>query len=1591
MRSSLSRRFVAAVCLLAAGPAYGQSLLETNSPSLTTYLPASATPVQNLRPGVLHRGVNLDGTARSPAAFEWHVGANPFPEDWNSNLRQGEVRLDIGAYEVDETDLSFPSSGIAWVIGRTYNPVQRDGSGRTDSNGYQGWNWAQSSQPEIGFVDDADDSKDLVYLVYGADRFLEFRRIMSGGNPTASFRGVNGAAGAVTFEADANGPDTYIYHDQVGNRIAFFGFDGAAAPAQGQLWTMTDPAGAVAYVGSTTKSQAISAGYDAEGRITTAFDAEGRRYSYTYQTLESVKRLTQVKAEVNSGSWTEIGRVDYTYYTSADSDIANGSPGDLKLVATLTPLSGSSQSLRKVTYYRYWKGTYHATTNPGYPHQLRLVVGPEGTRRFDWNDPGQQPQKVFDDGFLGATYEALNPYALASLTAYEQTTGRLKSAWFNGECGCSGGVSGTYGYAYADNATDPRQTAGYQNAWCTRTVVTPPVTSGIGAGAYTVQYFDEAGQPLSRVLTEGDPAQSPTKRWSFYVERDADGMLVRWHSPRNLRDGETARYDHATGSFDPIADRGLVVRFQRVASGSLKGLLEARMWMEGDSAQNEYAEWSVTYTSASKAVSADYSVLRPLVASRSRYTTTSPTSGVNTTDYVYSFHSGEAALVTKSVETRLPVVSTANNGPGGTAQDTTIDYLRTDGTLAFRRERDGVLTYTRVEDGLVSLSIDDANTSASDIASADNPGTVWGKTIASSYNALGQLQTVTQKDASAAVLNQVKFLYDGWGNVAKTQQDHDSTVGGTHLYDVAYSYAKAAVAGTRHTVRRTGMTLPDGTPVGFDYLVGTSNSVEIASILNDELSRVRRVTVGSTPSPVAKYEYLGRDQLAGVDYPQPGVVSNRFGATFGQYPSLDAFDRPIVDAWTKSGAPDIWRENVTYDHNSNIDRLVDEVLSGHDVDFTMDGLDRLTKAEEGTWSGNAITSRTRQEIWTLTQTGNWSNHKLDRNGNNTFTDDGDLDETGTFNTVNEVTQRDLYSNGQQVKTPTHDRVGNMTDDGEAFKNVYDPFGRLTKVVKRASPSLVVAQYTYDGMGQLIAARSDTNGNGSVTDEPTERYVYDARWRIVAVYVTDSAGTSTAIKERYVRHNAGLDGLGCASYIDEIILRDRDVYAPATLEERVYYCQNAHHDVSALVDAGGTVLERVKYWSYGMPRVYPRIDADWDQSGKVDKDDLDVFTAKWEEGDPDCDLNGDGDVNEKDLDLFNEAWQNGWTVTDDLSIVAGNRFGYTGHLWDKYTRKYHARHRVYDAARGRFLNRDPMEYDSGTVNIYEYVHGGPRMYVDPFGLEAEPPAKAPKKGPPPKPDPRDMPVNPNDPYGIDRICERGAKACIRDKVKEDNPGFHTTVETIQAVAEMGVELNLACCPGVGAGGAADDALRLMPGKKSPVPKAPVTKTPAPPATKAPAPKAPSPPSPAPPPSRGPNTNPPAPPSSKPPYQVTPDGVVIPPDPKYKIPSDYIQNPHRPGSYGITDPKTGKFCEKLRIDPATPPGKKGPNYPHYHRPDHPGEHLSPRPGDKDPGFSLHRSEHGYLWWGVTDLRIARQEQGEPRLLISWRPLYAYRRVG
>jgi hypothetical protein len=83
-----------------------------------------------------------------------------------------------------------------------------------------------------------------------------------------------------------------------------------------------------------------------------------------------------------------------------------------------------------------------------------------------------------------------------------------------------------------------------------------------------------------------------------------------------------------------------------------------------------------------------------------------------------------------------------------------------------------------------------------------------------------------------------------------------------------------------------------------------------------------------------------------------------------------------------------------------------------------------------------------------------------------------------------------------------------------------------------------------------------------------------------------------------------------------------------------------------------------------------------------------------------------------------------------------------------------------------------------------------------------------------------------------------------------------------------------------------------------------------------------------------------------FHVTPQGVAIPFGKKFQIPFDYVENINRQGSYGKYI--NGKFVEKLRIDPATSPGMKGPNFSHYHL-NGKTTHYSPRPEASNPGFN------------------------------------------
>ena len=585
--------------------------------------------------------------------------------------------------------------------------------------------------------------------------------------------------------------------------------------------------------------------------------------------------------------------------------------------------------------------------------------------------------------------------------------------------------------------------------------------------------------------------------------------------------------------------------------------------------------------------------------------------------------------------------------------------------------------------------------------------------ISRTYNSRGLPELVTQYDAATSgnVVDEVKYGYDSWGLLSSFAQDRNSAVGASGSVDhylISYTWAKATSG--RNALRLVSVTFPSGRTVTLSYR-------STAYLHDDEASRVTQILDEGTP--VATYNYNGLDTVVGTTLDEPDVMSKLFGSTSGSFPDLDRFNRVVTSRWTKDLATDrdFYRVDLGYDRNSNIVSAEDGVHAGFDVLYTNDDLNRLVRAEEGTLSGGSITSRTRDQQWTLSQVGNWDLDKVDLNGDGDFLDAEELEDARTHNAVNELSARDIDSDSSDDYSLAYDEAGNLTDDGESYTYEWDAFYRLRKIRNRSTQALV-AEYKYNGLGYRISIHEDTDDDQDVdASDKWFHHAFDERWRWVATFREDDSDP----KEEFLHHAAGLDGRGTGSYIDLVILRDRDINsgwtsaADGTLEERVYYCQNWRADVSALVTDAGQMLEWVKYSAYGVPFGLPGGDANSD--GDCDAADLTQVTTWVEMGPYDVrgDVDLDGDVDEDDSSAIAADYSGivmGRGVLSDDAV--GNRRGYAGMRVLLQDFIYESRRRHLHALLGRWMSKDPLGC-LNDQNLYQYCRSQVMPHVDPSGL------------------------------------------------------------------------------------------------------------------------------------------------------------------------------------------------------------------------------------------------------------------------------------
>ncbi|MCG8408139.1 MAG: hypothetical protein MI923_23315, partial [Phycisphaerales bacterium] len=305
------------------------------------------------------------------------------------------------------------------------------------------------------------------------------------------------------------------------------------------------------------------------------------------------------------------------------------------------------------------------------------------------------------------------------------------------------------------------------------------------------------------------------------------------------------------------------------------------------------------------------------------------------------------------------------------------------------------------------------------------------------------------------------------------------------------------------------------------------------------------------------------------------------------------------------------------------------------------------------------------------------------------------------NRMSKITGSGSYSG---VSNPAYDKAGNQTfayssDRGLSYKYSYDHNNRLLAVHDNTGTTRKAA-YAYDALGRRIEFINDVTGD-------TVRYYYDGVNEIVE---TNASGSE-------LRHY--VHGI---SYVDERLMMMRHDLADSNDDRPYYYVLDRQYNVWMLLDRAGAIVERYAYDPYGRPLIRESAGrGDMNNDTDVNGTDTTRFTNArsgtiW---DPRADMDDDGSVNNNDITPFTTAF-NTWTessptVSQAFSDV-DNSFMFQGRPHFALDTDASAtsgelmlndhRARFNDPVIGRWLKRDPLEYNQRTLSSSVRAIGKP---------------------------------------------------------------------------------------------------------------------------------------------------------------------------------------------------------------------------------------------------------------------------------------------
>ncbi len=685
-------------------------------------------------------------------------------------------------------------------------------------------------------------------------------------------------------------------------------------------------------------------------------------------------------------------------------------------------------------------------------------------------------------------------------------------------------------------------------------------------------------------------------------------------------------------------------------------------------------------------------------------------------------------------------------------------------TLYAYDSRGNIISITAPNGGVTQMAYDANNNLISIIDPA-------GQTTAQSYDALGNMLSQTDAAGNKTIfqynsLNQLVAVTDSKGNTTTYTYDANGNRiastdanGNTTRYD--YNYRNQMVQVTDAAGFRTAFTYGAGgcstCGVGGDRLIALTDAKDQTTTYQyDQTGRLIKET--DPLGNFTTYTYDARGNMISKTKPDGRTITyvydelNRLVQKNYSDNTMDVFQYDAAGNLTAAT-----NQNIAYYYSYDaVNRLTDVIIYNlanlYTISYQYDtmGNRKSMTFQEGASAPRTITydynpSNQMTKIVSDTMgTYTFAYDSLGRRIKRTLSNDSYTTYTyDQLSRLTNITHKNAFNITLDAFSYTHDNVGNRITQKDTMKIIsynYDPIYRLTKTTPKSNNPLI--QLLDDILKLHTESYSyDPVGNRNTGPKSTDSYTYDSgneqlsyKGKILFLDTKDQNEydpNGNLIKT--TQTEGKIQTITNYAYDDE----NRLIYVKIQRGDKIKEIRFAYDPFGRRISKA---LERDDFnINLTNPPAYPQITnyiydeqnilAEYDQNNKQ--------TAFYIHG-PNIDEPLAAEIRNTRIYYHADGLGSITTLTNHMGMTIQkydyDAFGnikctpfpqwikqpymYTGREYDTETGLYYYRARYYDPQTGRFITRDPIGFDGGDYNLYNYVGANPVNFVDPLGLKVK---------------------------------------------------------------------------------------------------------------------------------------------------------------------------------------------------------------------------------------------------------------------------------